>query len=250
MKISRAFHDLGLQAHVCSYDGCQNVNIVSKEGREVLSTGPELWKCGRCRFWICKDCYESKGGNLGFCDICAAKYTREEFYRDQFQVKVPTCDEEEEEEDDDDEDKPKPAERRRKREAEEEKEKKAEDKVIVRNAGKSLEEIRAELEDISKKHWKKIGSDFDLKFKRLNLVNAIKGLYQKQTPLSQIRLDFAEFVHNVTGKEWDGLADDDDDKMYGNAEDGEEDEGDYECSSSSSSEEEGQNKKAKKDGNK
>ena len=159
-------------------------------------------------------------------------------------------DEEEEEEDDDDEDKPKPAERRRKREAEEEKEKKAEDKVIVRNAGKSLEEIRAELEDISKKHWKKIGSDFDLKFQRLNLVNATKGLYQKQTPLSQIRLDFAEFVHNVTGKEWDGLADDDEDKMCGGAEDGEEDEGDYEFSSSSSSEEEGQNKKAKKDGNK
>ena len=239
MKVTKAFHDLGLEVCVCSYDDCQNVKIISKEGQDVLLTGPVIWKCGRCGFWVCDDCTSSKGVGVGdLCEFCSAKYARERFYRGQFQVKDPAGDE------------PKPAERGRKRDAEEAKEKKAEDKVIVKKAGKSLEEIRAELEDISKKHWTKIRSDFDLKFQRLNLVNATKGLYQKQTPLSQIRLDFAKFVHNVTGKEWDGLADDDEDKMCGGAEDGEEDEGDCEFSSSSSSEEEGQNKKAKKDGNK
>ena len=234
MKVTKAFHDLGLQVCVCSYDGCPNVKILSKNGQDVLLTGPELWKCGRCKFWICEGC-SGVHGAAAFCESCGAKRSREKFYREQFEVKESVI---EADEDDDDEDPPVLIARRRKR-AETEKNKN--DTTL-----KCPDEIFAELKKIYSTHGKKMYDVPGLHGLYIDVREMFKTPKQpdEQTWLRTLRAAFEKLVSEIKRKV--GEEDDDED-----IEEDEEDE-DFEFSSSfSPASEDGQkNKKAKKDGDK
>ncbi len=89
MKVTKVFHDLGLQVCVCSYDGCPNLKIISRDGKDVLFTGPQLSQCSRCKFLFCDQCSASKVSEVSdLCEVCFDKCVREAAYRKHFEAQT------------------------------------------------------------------------------------------------------------------------------------------------------------------